>query len=218
MPVLSLAAMLLAANPPRPVAAPVIVAPPVVRSTLSDNDRYRAPAEYRERMERERARQEQARQERELLQQRRKRSRATVAVEVSGGGQGLWNGTLRVGYPTGASVERSLTQALPVECVSDESVSYRAGRNSFQLRLNNPEFPDKQARMSFTISWQRPAETCAEAQFTRGVELSGSLQFTDGETVTVTGDGGLVAKFRLVKREIVADADGGGAPPIIVVD
>lgn len=72
--------------------------------------------------------------------------------------------------------------------------------------------------MSFTNSWQRPAETCAEAQFTRGVELSGSLQFTDGETVTVTGDGGLVAKFRLVKREIVADADGGGAPPIIVVD
>ena len=198
MPVLSFAAMLLAAASPKPVAAPVIIAPPIIQAESPGSS-----AEFR-------ARQEQARRERAVIQQRQRRSRATVAVEVSGGGQSLWGGTLRVGYPTGASVERSLTQALPAECDSDESTSYRAGRNSFQLRLNNPQFPDKQARMSFNISWQRPAETCAEAQFTRGIELSGSLQLSDGETLTVTGDGGLVAKFRLVKREIVTDADGDG--------
>jgi hypothetical protein len=186
------------------VAAPVIVAPPVIQSP-----NYRAPAEYRERMERQR-------QEREIMQQRQRRSRATVAVEVSGGGQSLWSGTVRVGYPTGASVERSLTQALPVDCGVDDNGGYRAGRNSFQLRLNNPQFPDKQVRMGFSISWQRPAETCAEAQFTRGIELSGSVQLVDGQSVTVTGDGGLVAKFRLIKREIVT-SDGEGVPPVIVV-
>jgi hypothetical protein len=93
----------------------------------------------------------------------------------------------------------------------------RAGRNSFQLRLNNPQFPDKQVRMSFSVSWQRPAETCADAQFTRGIELSGSLQLADGESVTVTGDGGLVAKFRLVKREIVT-VDVDDLSPVIHVD
>jgi hypothetical protein len=158
---------------------------------------------------------ERQRQERAVLQQRQRRSRATVAVEVSGGGQSLWSGTLRVGYPMGASVERSMTQALPVDCVVDENAGTRAGRNSFQLRLNNPQFPDKQVRMSFSVSWQRPAETCADAQFTRGIELSGSLQLADGESVTVTGDGGLVAKFRLVKREIVTGDVDDPSPPVI---
>ncbi len=71
--------------------------------------------------------------------------------------------------------------------------------------------PDKQVRMSFNVSWQRPAETCADAQFTRSVELSGSIQMDDGESVTVQGDGGLVAKFRLIRREIPA-GDSGDAP------
>jgi hypothetical protein len=194
--------MLLAAAAPAP---PVIVAPPIIQS-----GGYRLPSDARERMERQR-------QERAVLQQRQRRSRATVAVEVSGGGQSLWSGTLRVGYPIGASVERSMTQALPVDCVVDENMGTRAGRNSFQLRLNNPQFPDKQVRMSFSVSWQRPAETCADAQFTRGIELSGSLQLADGESVTVTGDGGLVAKFRLVKREIVT-ADVDDLSPVIHVD
>jgi hypothetical protein len=206
MPLLSSVVLLLAAAPPPPVvAAPVIVAPPVVQ-----RPGYRAAAEYRERMERQR-------QERETMQERQRRSRATMAVEVSGGGQSLWSGTLRVGYPTGASVERSLTQAMPVDCGADENGSYRAGRNSFRLRLDNPQFPDKQVRMGFSISWQRPAETCADAQFTRGIELSGSVQLVDGQSVTVTGDGGLVAKFRLLKREIVT-SDGDRAPPITVVE
>jgi len=206
MPLLSSAVLLLAAAPvPHVVQAPPVVAAPVIRVETPP-----FPADYRERME-------QQRQERAVLQQRQRRSRATVAVEVSGGGQSLWSGTLRVGYPMGASVERSLTQALPVDCVVDETMATRAGRNSFQLRLNNPQFPDKQVRMSFNVSWQRPAETCADAQFTRGIELSGSLQLADGESVTVTGDGGLVAKFRLVKREIVT-ADVDDLSPVIHVD
>lgn len=209
MPIVLPLSLLLMQAPPiikvqeAPMAAPsVVMAPP-----RSEQDRYRAPADARERMERQR-------QERMVLQQRQRRSRATVAVEVSGGGQSLWSGTLRVGYPIGASVERSMTQALPVDCVVDENIGTRAGRNSFQLRLNNPQFPDKQVRMSFSVSWQRPAETCADAQFTRGIDLSGSLQLADGESVTVTGDGGLVAKFRLVKREVVT-GDVDDLSPVI---
>lgn len=216
MPLLYSAALLLAAppTPPAVAAAPLIAAeaPQVVSATRPEVDRYRAPSDARERMERQR-------QKRELIQQRQRRSRATVAVEVSAGGQSLWSGTLRVGYPMGASVERSLTQALPVDCVVDENGGYRAGRNSFRLGLNNPQFPDKQVRMSFNVSWQRPAETCADAQFTRSVELSGSIQLEDGESVTVQGDGGLVAKFRLIRREIPAgDAGDAPMPSVIRVD
>lgn len=195
--------ILMLAAAPSPVKAPPVAVPPVIH--------VESPSGYRERMDRQRV-------EREIMQQRQRRSRATVAVEVSAGGQSLWSGTLRVGYPTGASVERSLTQALPVDCVVDENANYRAGRSSFRLGLNNPQFPDKQARMSFSVSWQRPAETCADAQFTRSVELAGSIQLEDGESVTVTGDGGLVAKFRLIKRDIATGDAGDTAPPIIRVD
>jgi hypothetical protein len=201
MPPLLSATLLIAAAP-----APVVAAPPIIRVESPP-----LPSEYRERMERQRV-------ERELIQQRQRRSRATVAVEVSAGGQSLWSGTLRVGYPMGASVERSLTQALPVDCVVDENAGYRAGRNSFRLGLNNPQFPDRQVRMSFNVSWQRPAETCADAQFTRSVELSGSIQLDDGESVTVQGDAGLVAKFRLIKREIAAGSGDDPSPPVIHVD
>ena len=152
-----------------------------------------------------RARIEQQRLEREAQRQRDMRSRATVAADVTIGGERLWKGTLLVGGRNGASIDRSEAQALPFGCEVDDEARSMAERNSFGLRLQNAEFPEGRVTVRFNVSLQRPAATCAEAQFTRRIELSGSLQFKPGETVTVTGDGGLVARFTLVRREVAKD-------------
>ncbi|MGE0773569.1 MAG: hypothetical protein AB7G25_04705 [Sphingomonadaceae bacterium] len=193
MPLFSSALLLLAAAPPPVVAAPgVTVLPP------AQSPGYRMPGEARARIE-------QLRLEREAQRQRDMRSRATIAADVTIGGERLWKGTLLVGGRSAASIDRSETQALPFGCMVDDEARSMAERNSFSLRLQNPEFPEGRVTVRFNVSLQRPAATCAEAQFTRRIELSGSLQFKPGETVTVTGDGGLVARFTLVRREVAKD-------------
>jgi hypothetical protein len=121
--------------------------------------------------------------------------RYTIDVDASAAGNTLWRGSLRVGAPSGASFQRTLTEAPPEGCATGGELSYPGVRDSFRVQLNASSRDDETPRQSFTVEWQRPSDQCTSGVTTRTVQLSGSLQLKPGQSVTVEGDAGLTLRF-----------------------
>lgn len=126
--------------------------------------------------------------------QSRRLPRYVIDVDASANGKTLWHGSLRVGAPTGASFQRTLTEAPPEDCAIGET-AYPGIRDSFRVQLNSYSRDDETPKQSFSVEWQRPSDQCASGVTTKTVQLSGTLQLKPGQSTTVEGDAGLVLKF-----------------------
>ncbi len=123
---------------------------------------------------------------------------AVIAVEVSGAGQKVWAGSLRVGRRGNASFNMNTTEA-PERCatggtsaVSGRNQSGSAFRLSLSLYNNGDGMRDDQ--FSVNTSWQRPGDPCdGGGALSNGIDRSVILPA--GATVVLKGDGGLTVRL-----------------------
>lgn len=120
-------------------------------------------------------------------------------VEVRSAGDLLWNGPMRVNGITGASVNRSKSDAPSVTC--PPTTGYDQGvRSSLSVNLNEVRFGDPEAdRFQLRVSLDRPSGTpdgCVDGERgSRSVGLTENLHMTAGETRTLEGDGGVQVRL-----------------------
>lgn len=113
-----------------------------------------------------------------------------VHIRVTSGKQILLEDTLRVGQ-SGANFNQNRSEAPETICPTGSSYNY-GNRQSLgvQLHLTNTNQAGQFVRVS--VNWQRPAGTGCNGEGSRTVSLSESVPLAAGQTVTVTGDAGLV--------------------------
>jgi hypothetical protein len=122
-----------------------------------------------------------------------------VEVDASAGGRPLWHGNLRISERTGASFQRTLSEAPPETCAASSGMSYPGFRDSFSVNINPSSEERGIQRQNVRVEWQRPSEDCAGGSIQRTVQVSGIVQLIPGKPATVQGDGGLVV--RLTRRD-----------------
>jgi hypothetical protein len=120
--------------------------------------------------------------------------RYVIDVDASANGKTLWRGSLRMGAPSGANFQRTLTEAPPEGCPISETV-YSGARDSFRVQLGDQSRAEEAPRQSFNVEWQRPSDQCTSGITAKTVQLSGTLQLKPGQSVTVEGDAGLALRF-----------------------
>ena len=115
----------------------------------------------------------------------------SVDVTISVEGRTLWKGTLRLARTYSASYNQTVQEA-PAE-ICPGMRSYEATqRTNFGIGLNS-QFTENQERINVNFSWVRPqpAKSCGSSG-SRTVQINETVPLKNGETVTLTGDAGLV--------------------------
>lgn len=126
---------------------------------------------------------------------------AVIAVEVSGAGQKVWSGTLRVGrrgnanfnMNTSEAPERCATQAVP-------SAAYRSQGSNFRLSIALYSGGDggREDQFSVNVGWQRPGDPCdGGGSISNGIDRS--VMLVPGASTLLKGDGGLTVKLTRAK-------------------
>jgi hypothetical protein len=120
----------------------------------------------------------------------------TIAIEIRGGGDDLWTGTLRVGGNYGnASFSQSVNEFI-APCPSDSSNPNNNSASNRQLNFNiSRRNPQQDANLFYiNVNWTRPLPACqGEGNDTFGFNRVVSIPA--GGTVTIEGVGGLSVKL-----------------------
>ncbi len=156
---------------PPPPPAPVIMRtapppPPVMESPTDSADRIRAMQEV-----------------------------VTLDVEITGGGERLWLGNLRINSQQTGDYNSTVSQARLPCPGQDYERQYGGGLQdrltlSFQRRDWNRDIDGFYLR----ISWTHPREACGTGAGQSTVGFEQGIVLRPGETKLLTGDGGLVLK------------------------
>lgn len=126
--------------------------------------------------------------------------RYTIEVDIRADGQTLWAGPLRLATSSTTSFRRDQSEPVSAACETT-GMLYRAGRlDALSITLNPVRYSGEgPSRLTVAVRWSRPDETaCPSRVGTRVVEISDTLTLAPGQTITLTGDGGLVT--RLTRR------------------
>jgi hypothetical protein len=111
-------------------------------------------------------------------------------VHVTGGGETLFRGPLRISRQTSASFSQSKSDASDRGCTSGRYGS--EGRSAVNLSLRQSRTGDDQTSYLAEVSWTRPVTTeGCDGNASRTVSLSQSFKLAVGQTLTIEGDGGL---------------------------
>jgi hypothetical protein len=124
----------------------------------------------------------------------------TFQVEVLGGSERLWAGTLRVGNYNSASYNSTITESLE-GCPADKSNLARYAPNSSRsvrigIARRSYGYGSSENLDSFAISasWTRPGVPCEE-DGTSNVSFDRPVTMSIGSRAEMKGDGGLVVRL-----------------------
>lgn len=118
-----------------------------------------------------------------------------VSVRVSAGGQTLFDDTLRVDSFSGAYVNMSRSEAGPDNCPT-EFRTYGGNQTGLNFRLSRRN-GNEANYFSLTLSWTRLTEgQSCQSGGTRTATLNQNVELKPGQSVRLTGDGGVVVELR----------------------
>lgn len=161
------------AAPPPPVLT-VSVPPPPTRVTTMP--RYESP-------------QDSARIQRALQEI------VTLDVEILGGGERLWLGSMRVNSQNAGEYTANLRQAPPCASADDAQRYYGGLQNQLNVAINRRGYESSVDGFQIRTNWVHSQQECASErrQVTVGFEQSFTLR--PGESTQIVGDGGLLVKI-----------------------
>lgn len=126
---------------------------------------------------------------------------AVFAIEIMGGGQKVWAGSLRVGRNDSASISMNLSEA-PERCAAAAAPSYatrgRADAFRLSLQLYSGRSGTADDQFSINASWMRPGDPC-EGGGTLSTGLERMITLAAGNSTVLKADGGLVVKLTRTK-------------------
>lgn len=127
--------------------------------------------------------------------------RAVIAfdVEVRGGREVLWSGTLRVSGNMAGEYTQSKREAWsPCPGDAEGASRYPYRQNELRVSLSRRNGDGEADAFSITTSLIRPLESCGEGQGSRSVAITQVVTLAPGASRELTGDGGL--SVRLTRR------------------
>jgi hypothetical protein len=121
----------------------------------------------------------------------------TIDVEVRAAGEALWSGQMRVSGRSGASFSRQQSNAGAAGCEPVEGYYESSARTSLSINMSSTRRSSNTEGIDVRVNWDRPSEadSCQGRRGTRSVAIQETVIIKQGDTVTVTGDGGLTIKL-----------------------
>lgn len=124
-----------------------------------------------------------------------------VDVDVRAGADRLFAGTLDVGSPVTSSFRQEKTDAVLATCIDNDSYPASNGpratqrSSSFSVSIN-PGYQRADNRVQVQVRWTRPGTGgCSGQTNLRTVEMIEWVRLAPGQTVTLSGDAGLIVKL-----------------------
>jgi hypothetical protein len=119
---------------------------------------------------------------------------ATIDVVLSVGSERVWNGSLRLGAPYGnASYSQSKSEYAD-PCPGEPSAGSPASNQNLRLYINRTYAQQMPEQFNVNVNWVRPVPEC-QGGGTNTVGIQRQINLLPGQTVTVTGEAGLVVKL-----------------------
>jgi hypothetical protein len=118
----------------------------------------------------------------------------TLDIEVSGSGERLWSGSMRVNNQISGDYNASLRHAGPCANAGD-GMRYSSGQqNQLNVSIQRRNYNRDIDSFTIRVAWTHPRPECTNGggQATVGFEQAFTLQ--PGATVQLAGDGGLSVK------------------------
>jgi hypothetical protein len=119
----------------------------------------------------------------------------TLDVEILGGGERLWLGSMRVNNQNSGEYTANLRQAPPCSSTDDTQRYYGGLQNQLNLSIQRRGYDSNVDGFQIRTNWVHSQQECASErrQVTVGFEQSFTLR--PGESTQIVGDGGLLVKI-----------------------
>lgn len=119
----------------------------------------------------------------------------TFDLEVRGGKELIWAGSLRVAASAAGDYSQSRREPFD-SCPGEPGASNYPGRqNELRLSLSRNYGNDAPNRFNLAVNWVRPVEDCAEGHGNRAAAIQQTFNLMPGESRQFSGDGGLAVKL-----------------------
>lgn len=120
----------------------------------------------------------------------------TLDIEVTGGGERLWSGTLRVNSQQNADYRATLQQARPACAGADPTRNiYNGEQNQLSVSISRRGWGRDIDGFMAQVNWTRPLNSCETGAGQATVGFNREFVLRPQAVTQLAGDGGLVVKI-----------------------